>query len=243
MRRFRPGWLPSLVVLLLFPCLVWLGVWQLSRADEKRELTTLFDLRREAAPVEIAALGESDLAYRRVHIQGRFDAEHSLLLDNRTRNGQVGIELLQPFYDEPSGRWLLVNRGWQPWPDRRVRPTFSTPERDVSLYAWVYVPLGEPLRLQPERLDAAWPRLITQVDPTRTWNHLQRSGLAYELRLEPGPAALQADWPVVSMAPEKHLGYAVQWFAMAAALLCLFVYLGIHNARENNTNESGAERE
>ena len=34
------------------------------------------------------------------------------------------------------------------------------------------------------------------------------------------------------MSPSKHVGYAVQWFALAAALLGLFIYLGIHNARE-----------
>jgi surfeit locus 1 family protein len=244
MSRFRPGWMPSLVVLVLFPCLLWLGYWQLTRADEKRALTELFETRREAAPVDVdTLLNEADMAYRRVHIQGRFDPTHSLLLDNRTRNGQVGVELLQPFFDEPSSRWLLVNRGWQPWPDRRSRPVFSTPEGLVSLYAWVQVPLGKPLRLQPERIDAGWPRLVTQVEPERLWAQLQRSGLAYELRLEPGPAALQADWPVVSMAPEKHLGYALQWFALAIALLCLFIYLGIHNARENNNDESGPERE
>lgn len=244
MSRFRPGWLPTLVVLLLFPGLLWLGFWQLSRAEEKRALTELFEARREAPPVDVSALlAEPDMAYRRVHIQGRFDPEHSLLLDSRTRNGQVGVELLQPFFDEPSERWLLVNRGWQAWPDRRSRPVFSTPEGKVSLYAWIQVPLGKPLRLQQERIDAGWPRLITHVEPGRLWSQLQREGLAYEARLEPGPAALQADWPVVSMAPEKHLGYAVQWFGLAIALLCLFVYLGIHNARENNNDESGPERE
>ena len=34
------------------------------------------------------------------------------------------------------------------------------------------------------------------------------------------------------MDPQKHLGYAVQWFAMALALLVMFVYLGIRNARD-----------
>jgi cytochrome oxidase assembly protein ShyY1 len=36
------------------------------------------------------------------------------------------------------------------------------------------------------------------------------------------------------MGPEKHLGYAVQWFAMAVALFGLYLYLGWHNAREKH---------
>ena len=35
---FRPGLLPTLVVLGLLPVLLWLGTWQLQRADEKRAL-------------------------------------------------------------------------------------------------------------------------------------------------------------------------------------------------------------
>src|SRR5690606_28328804 len=97
----------------LLPTLVWLGFWQLSRADEKHQLLSTFEARREAAPVDVAALETfADPAYRRVHIEGMFDAGHSLLLDSRTRNGQVGIELLQPFHDQASDRWVLVNRGW-----------------------------------------------------------------------------------------------------------------------------------
>ncbi len=72
-------------------------------------------------------LHSADPAFRRVHLYGQFDSAHSLLLDNRQRNGKVGIELLQPFQDRASGLWLLVNRGWLSWPDRRVTPQFSTP--------------------------------------------------------------------------------------------------------------------
>ena len=34
------------------------------------------------------------------------------------------------------------------------------------------------------------------------------------------------------MGPEKHLAYAVQWFAMALALL-LYLYLGWHNKKRS----------
>ena len=44
--------------------------------------------------------------------------------------------------------------------------------------------------------------------------------------------------PVVAMGPEKHLGYAVQWFAMAAALCALFIYFGFRQARETTDEPS-----
>jgi len=232
MSGFKPGVLPTVVVLCLLPLLVWLGVWQLQRADEKRDLLARQEARQAApavGPEQIEGLAQP--AYSRVDLQGSFDAEHSFLLDSRTRDGQVGVELLQPFQDQPSGRWVLVNRGWLPWPDRRIPPRFDTPDRPLKLSAWVYAPSGKPFVLG-RGMGEGWPRLISYVDVEQFWQALGRDGVGYELRIEPGPAAYRADWPVTFMQPAQHVGYAVQWFALAAALLALFVYLGVHQARE-----------
>ncbi|QTS86690.1 SURF1 family protein [Ectopseudomonas khazarica] len=232
MSAFRPGWLPSLLVALLLPGLLWLGFWQLQRGDEKRQLLASFEARRQAEPISLDQLEPlRDPAYRRVQLHGYFDSEHSLLLDNRIRDGHAGVELLQPFYDQPSGLWVLLNRGWLPWPDRRTPPRFASPDGVMQLKAWVYVAPAGGLHLQSGATEG-WPRLITQVEASDLWQRLGRGGLPFEVRLEPGPASYRVDWPIVSMSPSKHVGYAVQWFALAAALLGLFIYLGIHNARE-----------
>lgn len=238
MSAFRPGLGPTLVVFVLLPVLMGLGFWQLSRAEEKSQLLTAADARRIAAPIDLQQLlASADPAYLRVRLQGHFDAAHSLLLDSRIRDGKAGVELLQPFQDNASGQWLLVNRGWLPWPDRRIPPAFSTPDGVQELSAWAYVPPGAAFELK--HLEASgWPQLVNQVDAAALWQHLGRNGVPLELRLEEGPAAYRADWPVVAMGPEKHLGYAVQWFALAAALLGLFIYFGLRKGRENNNEPS-----
>ena len=229
MRRFRPGWLPTLVVAMLLPVLVWLGFWQLARAEEKRQLLASYEARRGAEAIGILELETTaDAAYRRVRLSGHFDDQHSVLLDNRTRDGKVGVELLQPFYDQASDLWVLVNRGWLPWPDRRNAAQFVTPAAVQNLDAWVYVPPGETFQLQADAPSNQWPLLVNAVHPHALWTQLGRAGLAYEVRLQPSAAAYQADWPVVAMGPERHQAYAVQWFALAAALLGLFVYFGFH---------------
>ena len=233
MSGFRPGVLPSVAVALLLPLLIGLGCWQLARAEEKRALLAGFAAREHAEPIGVAELERrTEPANLRIRLQGRFDERHSLLLDNRQRGGQVGVELLQPFYDQASGLWLLVNRGWLPWPDRRTPPEFATPEQPLQLVARVHVPVGEPFQLQADPERGAWPRLVTAVQPAHLWQQLGRGGLAYEVRLEPGPAAYQAEWPLVAMGPERHTGYAVQWFALAVALVGLYLYFGIHNSRQ-----------
>ena len=235
MKRFRPGIVPTLVVALLLPLLVSLGFWQLSRGAEKTALLASYAERRAADPMASTELPHtSDPAYRRVHLHGQFDAAHSLLLDNRQRDGKVGVELLQPFQDQRTGLWLLVNRGWLPWPDRRTPPQFTTPKEALSLDAWVYVSPGATFQLHADPDSTTWPQLITAVEPTRLWSALGREGFAYELRAENSLATYRADWPIVATGPEKHIAYAVQWFAMSLALLALYLYLGWHNKKEKS---------
>ncbi|MBT2371419.1 SURF1 family protein [Pseudomonas fluorescens] len=235
MKRFRPGIAPTLVVLVLLPLLVSLGFWQLSRGQEKQTLLDSYAERRAAEPMSSEQLRTTtDPAFRRVRLRGQFDTEHSVLLDNRFRDGKVGVELLQPFHDQASGLWLLLNRGWLPWPDRRTPPVFTTPEQLLNIDAWVYVAPGAAFQLHADPAGAPWPRLLTVLHPDMLWTELARSGFGYELRAEAGPGTYETNWPVVAMGPEKHLGYAVQWFAMALALFGLYLYLGWHNAKEKH---------
>ena len=233
MKGFRPGIGPTLVVLLLLPVLVALGFWQLGRGEQKRQLLASYAERRAAEPVALfELLASEDPAFRRVRLHGHFDADHSLLLDNRLHDGKVGVELLQPFLDQASGRWLLVNRGWLPWPDRRVPVHFDTPAQALALDASVYVAPGSTFQLHPDPAGGQWPHLLTAVDAAQLWQQLDRDGFAHELRLEPGPATYRLDWPVVAMGSEKHLGYAVQWFALATTLVLLYLYFGWHHNKE-----------
>lgn len=233
MRRFSPGWLPTLIVLMLLPTLVSLGFWQLSRGAEKREILSHYAERRAAEPVSPTQILYADEpAWRRLRMQGRFDPEHSVLLDNAIRDGKAGVELLQPFLDHASGLWLLVNRGWLPWPDRRALPAFDTPDQRLELTAWVYETPGKAFRLRADAPTHAWPKLVNSVEPEALWLELGREGYPHALRLEPGPAANRVDWPVVAMGPEKHVAYAVQWFALALALLVLYGYLGWHQGKQ-----------
>ncbi|MCP8462580.1 SURF1 family protein [Pseudomonas sp. ZM23] len=233
-RTFRPGLAPTLVVLALLPVLIALGCWQLSRASEKRTLLAAAEAQRQLDPISAAELARlPPRSYVRVRLQGRLDAEHSVLLDNRTRNGQAGVEVLQPFFDRVGHQWLLVNRGWVAWPDRRVPPQIETPIHDLLLDAWTYVPPTA----GPTAPVAGWPRLVTQVDAPFLWDQLGREGSPLEIRLEPGDAAFDTDWPIVAMPPERHIGYAVQWFALAIALSGLYLYLGIRRARETHDHD------
>ncbi|UAW98494.1 SURF1 family protein [Halopseudomonas nanhaiensis] len=227
-RRFAPGWPLWLFVLVFLPLLITLGFWQLDRADEKRTLQARIDQGRDqpAIPLDQLPPGD-DAAWRQLRLRGQFDVEHVWLLDNRTRDGRSGVEVLQPFRDEATGQWVIVNRGWIPWRDRSERPAVKTPEQTVTLTVEALPEPGRGFELPDGSDRSGWPKLIVRVEPERLYEQLGLASPGWIARLtDSGPGALRLDWPGLPMTSTKHVGYAVQWFALAAALIVLFIWAG-----------------
>ncbi len=51
--RFRPGWITTLVFIVLLPVLIGLGFWQLERAGQKTELRDRYTARGRMEPVDV----------------------------------------------------------------------------------------------------------------------------------------------------------------------------------------------
>lgn len=226
-RRFAPGWALWVFTLIFLPILLSLGVWQLDRAGQKRLLQAQTEQQRQQPAIPLSELQTTtDPAWRALQLTGQFDPERIWLLDNRTRNGQAGVEVLQLFHDQPSNQLLVINRGWLAWPDRRQLPGVPTPEGNLDLWAEVLPDAEQGFRLHsPET--AGWPRLIAHLDPAVLAEQAGRALPPWTARLQPGSAgALRLEWPALSMSASQHHGYAVQWFALAGALLILFIWAG-----------------
>lgn len=238
-KRFAPGWPLWIFLLAFLPVLVLLGFWQLERADEKRQMQAQMDANRSAVAETLAQLQQqADPSWRPLYLQGQFDPERIWLLDNRIRGGQAGVEVLQVFDDQASGLSLIVNRGWIAWPDRRQRPVVTTPEHNVQLDAEA-LPGAEPgFTLGQGRGTSGWPKLISHLDLPSMAEGVDRPLLGWTARLKTGSqAAFTLNWPPLPMTASKHIAYAVQWFALAIALLALFIWAGFqpeHRGKNNN---------
>ncbi len=232
--RWETNWKITLLFVLLLPLLLRLGFWQLQRAEEKRELQQRIELRAAQAPLEVSrllSLADEELNHRRVRLDGVFDNDTVYLLDNQVFNGKVGYQLLQRFYasnDSQDTQAFLVNRGWiAGFPDRRL-PELPVVTGRGSVLASVYIPASRPVLLAEESLAQTWPQVIQSVDMAKIRAQLGEEVYRYELRLQDGQwGALAVDWPVVNTGPEKHQGYAVQWFAMSAALVVCWLLASV----------------
>jgi cytochrome oxidase assembly protein ShyY1 len=237
--RFAPGWALTAFVGFFLPILLLLGFWQLDRAEEKRLLQARMDQSRSAVAVPLDALqGSDDVAWRPVQMQGIFDPELIWFLDNRTRDGNAGLEVLQVFIDADSGKRLIVNRGWLAWPDRRQVPNVRTPRGSQRLDAEALPPTETGFTMGTTNVVPGWPKLITRVDMDAMREASGETLLPWMARLRTGSdAALTLDWPKLPMTSSKHTAYAVQWFALALALLALFLWAGLRpDTPEKNKN-------
>ena len=226
--HWQPNGKILIFVGLFLPLTIVLGFWQLDRADQKRIILDAQQTKR-AMPALINDQWDetADRHLRQTRLQLTFDADHYLLLANSMRNGQVGYEVIGVATAEGIESALLVNRGWVPASfDRADLPKVSFPEGEVLVEGYYYC--SEENRLIADsQTGSDWPKVIYDLDAS-LMQQLVSSGIATQpcaVRLENySPLAFLADWQIVNQSVEKHVGYAVQWFLMATALIILALF-------------------
>lgn len=209
-------WPITLVSSLLFPLLLSLGFWQLSRAKEKAELSAIINARLSSQPILIDGRTIELQKYLPVRLSGYYTSDY-FFLDNRTRDGRVGYEVLQVFVSD-GNRWL-INRGWIPAPQQREQlPTITWPKTSTVITGYLY-----PVETDKSKLQSQVGKRIQQLN--RAVSHsLDLLYPDWSIRLSAdSDTALVTDWQLLNSPPERHRAYAVQWFAMAAALVILWL--------------------
>jgi surfeit locus 1 family protein len=111
---FEPGLATTLAAAAFVALTLWLGDWQLARAQEKRERQALFEARMHDTPLTLTgAVASADaLLYRRVRVAGEWLAERQFFVDNQIRGDRVGFNVITPLALAGGKAAVLVNRGW-----------------------------------------------------------------------------------------------------------------------------------
>lgn len=228
---FSPTLWPTLATLAVLPLLIWLGFWQLGRAVEKQALLDRFAERAGAVPVSLdgADAARADpqwWLFRRVRATGRFDSAHQYLVDNRTHAGAAGYHVLTLLAFPGESRGVIVNRGWVPVGARRDRlPAVAVGAQPVEIEGQAMTPSTGGLLLGADGYDAAgWPKVVQRIDMDRIAAQLGTGLPPFLVRLDPGSATgFVREWPpLAGFGPDRHRGYAVQWFALALTLVAIY---------------------
>jgi surfeit locus 1 family protein len=217
-----------------------LGRWQLSRAAEKEALQASMDGQGSQVIVDTAGLTSTADPMRLVHqharVRGQWLADQTVYLDNRQMNAKVGFFVLTPLQLEGSAQVVLVQRGWvqRNFEQREKVPAIETPAGAVSVEGRMAPPPSKLFELgKPEA------SVIRQNLDLEQFRAQTRLPLLSVMLTQTGPASegLLREWPAVNLGVEKHYGYALQWFGIAAALALLYLWYQILKPYYHRTKE------
>lgn len=229
------GWAMAVLVAALFCAL---GAWQLQRMHEKEALLAQLPPTREAA-ITLAQAASAPGSLHWVGDQLQF-LPGTVLLDNQLREGRAGIKVYQAAR-AASGVVVLVDLGWLPLPADRSLPLIRAEQGTQTLQGlWAPAP-ATGIALGPALTAAKQPQtwLATRIDLPGIAAQFGLGGAVLApkvLRLDPAlPMGYARDLDLLpnTLPPSRHLGYAVQWFAMALAVLLIALVLQFKKRRKS----------
>jgi surfeit locus 1 family protein len=228
-RRVRSILLSTLAVTLAFALLVGLGTWQLRRMAWKEGLIAMIGERSTAPPVaappasEWPRLKKDDVEYRRVRLEGVFRHEDEVrvftdLPQPKGRARGPGFWVLTPLV-QADGSIVVVNRGFVPQ-DRALASTrfegqVQGTTEVIGLVRWSedrnpFTPADDPATGRWFTRD---PQAIAQA------KGLDRVAPFTVDAEESAPGGLPQGGETRLVLPNRHLEYALTWYALAAVLL------------------------
>jgi surfeit locus 1 family protein len=228
-RRFSPRPWAVALTLALLGAFVALGTWQVERSREKQALVAAFERGdTNTVPLSVAPVDQLP-RYQRVSTSGHYEPGRQVLLDNMpSSTGQAGYRVLTPFRRADGGPLLLVDRGWVPLGLDRSRlpevPVDANPRTVAGRLDRLPVP---GLRVGDARGSeaAGWPLVLNFPVTADIEAALGEPVESRILLLDAeAPDGFERRWrPSIGAPAERHLGYAIQWFALALVLLVAFV--------------------
>lgn len=225
--EFSPRLPATLLVIILLPLLLSLGFWQLQRAEIKQQLLDQFNLRSQQSPQRLA---DSLPIYTPIQITGYYDSAHSILLDNRIINHQLGYDVFVSFIPNDSKKAIWVNLGWVPKSEQQNYQTLISAKVDSPTpltITGLVQKVQNNFVLSHSPLTAKWPLVVEDMQMEQLSQFLNRPFYPFILLLSSDGGFTQHWNMVTTMTPERHRGYAVQWFALALTLVFLYFKVNI----------------
>lgn len=214
--------LATVVAFVAIVIMLALGFWQLDRKAEKDiRLANIEDAKQShSISMDEAFSDIENYQDFTVVAQGRPQTSF-FYIDNKLLEGRAGFHVLVPY--STSQGILMVNLGWIPAIGQRgTLPDFELPAL-TEIEGIVYLPLHNSFIKETNKAYGQFPVLLQQVDLQEIGLHLGQAVLPATLRLLPDNSAFMRQWQAVTMSPDKHLGYAVQWFGLAIAGLTVYL--------------------
>jgi len=221
-----------------------LGVWQVHRYQYKKTLLFTYQHRLESAPVPFSPLmlglnvsrqnADQTLQFQPVEMEGHYVNALTMLVQNQVYKGQMGVEVLTPLQIAGEKKLLLVDRGWVRKPNNDTMPSIKPISGTQRINGYIKI-LNEYQFILGKNIyyPSASPIVMQKIDTDEISRMTHQSFYPFILRLgDSGAAGYVRDWTIITVLPQRHMGYAVQWFLMAMVLF--IAYFCFCCERKNN---------
>lgn len=233
----KPQFVPSLILLISLPVLLWLGTWQLERLAWKEALIARVEARVKQPPIPLppsetwATMRRAADEYRRVTLRGEFDHSKEQYWHTTPVAGQKGVQVITPL-TLSDGTTVLVNRGF-------ISDAFKNPQ--ARAFGQVGGQVGGQMGSQVTISGLLhWHGVRTWFDPpdepqNNFWFVRDVQSMAQNMGVTAAPFFVDADAAQNSAknAPiggqtrlhfsNRHLEYALTWYSFALILVIIFV--------------------
>jgi surfeit locus 1 family protein len=226
----QPSLASTLPFLLLIALCLIAARWQWQRAEFKQQRVQEFAAATSAEPRSLSAALDSPLAsgFERVHIKGRLKSDQVILLDNRLRDGQYGVDVYVPLQND-NKRTILLGLGWiSADRSRRIAPPIPPLPDTIDGTALLVAPPASGLKLGAEVIapDVPFPLVLSRIDIVALRQKLDLAELPDRIALlapdYPQPGFVR-DWQLPGIGVERHRGYALQWLSFAIGTLVFLI--------------------
>lgn len=237
---FTPQLIPTLIFIPLLAILLSLGYWQLKRAEYKQNIQQDLTTQAQLPILSAQALTQppQKLAYRQVKLDGQYLNQYQILLDNRYFNRQPGYQLMTAFRLQKTRQVVLVNRGWIP---RQPLTTLHIPniKGQQNIEGVIKIPSHKTFNLGTPQFKDNTPLLLQWPNLTLIQKQIKQQLLPFIILLSPhSPHGFKRHWHFVVMAPSKHVGYAIQWFALALTLVIIYLVVNTRRKRHGSPRKA-----
>lgn len=234
-RLFTPRWilvhisLGALAVLMVF-----LGLWQLQRLDDRRARNAEIELNTQQEIVTATKnLGSSADVWKRVKLTGQYIPSTEISVINRSQDGVAGDNLAVAFETESNGIFL-VNRGFVPL----TVSSRSLPTEPLSVVGYIRqsqtrrnvgaIDSTDKGTKEFQRFDLIRIKSALDVDINTTY-YVQ---LIKESPSPNTPWPSPVPFPTIDEGP--HFSYAMQWFFFSLVAIVGWIVVVVKKLRGPN---------
>ena len=210
--------------IIFVPITISLGMWQIERANEKKLIIANYDKLLVSAPI---ALQKNQMLNNWQPIETTGTYEDTIVYeDNAINNGKAGFKVYHLFRND-DGTFIFIHRGFI---ERNLiknnLPEVEIPAEKKLIYGTTLFKQNNTFVKNIEESDS---RIIQEfnasllIDKYPMLKDKYLHPFLFNLDIRDVNKYQPIEKPV-NMTASKHIGYAIQWFGLCAALIILTIY-------------------